>query len=1009
MKENFIEVKQIVDSLAKLKFLPVLKNRIKLQREFIDKCKNLLIQLQQVSEADLSSGKAIYLEKVISINKKIEKLITPYFEDDKKISLQKSFPDFYSALEKFISESDNKVIEFQDPERFVNKQTDKLHIKIRKPVKKFFYNISNIPISFSNLFRKLFRKPLKEKKLWERIVLLKSLRQYHLYNNLSLKLIEITRKLFKLRSITAKELWNLYESLDENINHKLFHSGDNNSLDKKNDLNIHQKISELLIRLNEFEESLINEIDISFEPVFAEYEADYLTAGTIENPGRNLRKGVIKRKDKQISETALRVFKGWMNNFTSLGDDWEMNNELYQIRYNTLVQLEKYSSVFKSGIEKNLIPRSNELASFIKKLNEDIDLAKNKNDLLNSYKETKSYINQELTNKLIPEITTAILDQNLTGIVAEFDNLIREEINNVKQKRVLVKTDEYDKEIKDSEINIFSPREILEYSAAPKFFNATGKFKTFINSQVQQIQNELAEIDHISDFNVESALNLLESENDIEKSKTIAVEGLNRAVKKVVEIKNKFDSLSIIFDSELNSAAFEFNSDLKSLTETEKIFNIKLNLAKAKALESSEQFRKKVIQNIKNALPQLLSLAQKGLAKTKESYQKFRELIGLAPTAKVIASEVSDYLAETQLAIHRLPFVYQRLFEVKPLNDARFFFGRETELSQLNKALTNWEKEKFASTIIVGEKGSGSTSLINYFIADKADQHEIIRSSVLEPISELDSFFNFLSDILKVQKFKSVEEIIEYLNTLPAKKIIIVENLQRLFLRKVDGFIIMKSFFEIISKTNKNIFWISTCTIYGWVYLDKTIHAFDYFGYVVYLTKLDEEQITNLVSKRHRVSGYNIKYEADESTLKSKSFKKLTEEEKQPYLMKKYFTELNNFAQGNISLALIFWLRSAKEIVDDEIKIGSPPDLDYSFLVNLSNDKIFVLSALLIHDGLHEEDHSQIFSIPLNKSRLLFLLMHDDGIIVKQNDLFIINPLLYRQIVGLLKSKNIIH
>jgi hypothetical protein len=415
------------------------------------------------------------------------------------------------------------------------------------------------------------------------------------------------------------------------------------------------------------------------------------------------------------------------------------------------------------------------------------------------------------------------------------------------------------------------------------------------------------------------------------------------------------------------------------------------------------------VQNIKNTLPQLLSLAKKGLRKSSEFYQKIRQLIGLTPAAKVIASEVSDYLAETQLAINRLPFVYQRLFEVKPLNDARFFFGRENELSNLNKALTNWQKEKFASTIIVGEKGSGSTSLINYFLANNTDQYDIIRSSVLAPVSDLDSFFNFLSEILKVQKFNSIEEIIEYLNKLPAKKVIILENLQRLFLRKVDGFYVLKAFFEIISKTNKNIFWISTCTIYGWVYLDKTIHAFDYFGYVINLTKLDEDQITNLVSKRHRVSGYNIEYMADENTLKSKSFNKLTEEEKQPYLMKKYFVELNNFAQGNISLALIFWLRSAKEIVDDEIKIGSPPDLDYSFLANLSNDKIFTLSALLIHDGLHEKDHSQIFNVLLNKSRLLFLLLHDDGIIVKQNDLYIVNPLLFRQIVSLLKSKNIIH
>ena len=125
--------------------------------------------------------------------------------------------------------------------------------------------------------------------------------------------------------------------------------------------------------------------------------------------------------------------------------------------------------------------------------------------------------------------------------------------------------------------------------------------------------------------------------------------------------------------------------------------------------------------------------------------------------------------------------------------------------------------------------------------------------------------------------------------------------------------------------------------------------------------------------------------------------------------MKKYFISLNKFAESNISLALLFWLRSAKEIVGDKIIIGSPPELDYSFLENLSNDKIFALSALLIHDGLREEDYSKIFNVPINQARQLLLLLYDDGIVIKQNEMYIINPLLYRQIVGLLNAKNIIN
>lgn len=1006
MNENFLDVRQKIDSLINLKVLPSFKSKIKFQKEFIEKCKTQFLQLQQIAESDLAEDNSL-LKNIIEVNKKIENLILPYFESDDSKNIQEVLPDFYASLENFLSNTPEIVNEIQDQQRFISDANDRLSLKLRKPIKKFFLSVFNIPVATGNAFRKLFKKPLKDKKSWKRIIPLRKLRKYHFEFILSESLLTLNRKLFTQRSRIAKTLWQIYESLDEGINQKLFPSVEANP-DKQNAIpNIPIKIKELQLQLTQFEESLPNEFEDLLNPIFTQYEDKYAKAGTIEYPKSRLSNSVLRKNEKEIQHDFDSINSGWKNNFTSLGDDWQMNNELYQIRYKTLDQLEKYKTTFHKDINSDLLPLSEKIMLFVDEISKQL---KNSNENLPQlFNNIKEKINSGLTLKLIPEINSALVDQNFSGLVAEFDNTVQESINNVKQKRLLVKTDEYDKEIKNSEINAFSPKEILEYSAAPKFFKTTSKLKTLINSQIQQIQNDLTEIDHISDFTIDSALNLLETEKNKEASKTIAVEGLDRAVKKLSDIKSNFENLSTTFNSELQSAVNNFCIDLKNLTETEKIFDIRLNLAKAKALQRSKQIRKQVVDNAKNIIPQLFLLLEKGTAKLKQLSHQVRELFGLAPSATAITSEVSDYLVETQSAIHKLPFVYQRLFAVSPLDDERFFFGREAEIDELNKALTNWQKEKFATTVIIGEKGSGSTSLINYFLDNEAKNFEMIRTSIQKPISDLESFINLFSDILKDKTFKSTEDIIEYLNILPSKRIFVIENLQRLFLRKVDGFTVLKNFFEVISKTNKNIFWVTTCTLYSWSYIDKTIYAPDYFGYVINLKKLDEDQMINLVSKRHRVSGYNIEYEADAETLKSKSFKKLSDEEKQPYLMKKYFAELNRFAQSNISLALIFWLRSAKTVIDDVIKIGSPPDLDYSFLANLTNDKVFALSALLMHDGLTEEDHSEILNVPINKSRLLFLLMHDDGIIVKQNGLFIINPLLYRQIVGLLKSKNIIH
>jgi hypothetical protein len=212
-----------------------------------------------------------------------------------------------------------------------------------------------------------------------------------------------------------------------------------------------------------------------------------------------------------------------------------------------------------------------------------------------------------------------------------------------------------------------------------------------------------------------------------------------------------------------------------------------------------------------------------------------------------------------------------------------------------------------------------------------------------------------------------------------------------------------------MSETHENVLWITTCTVYAYRYLHKTISIADYFASEVELGELKNKQIIDLVLKRHRISGYDIYFEAPASLSSNKNFQKLSDEQKQVQLEKNYFSLLNKFADSNISLALLFWLRSTSAISENKITVGQLPKMDFSFLSALSNEIIFMLHLLLIHDGLTEEDVSSINGITVERNRRLLIALEDDGIIVQKNKLFLINPLLYRPIVEVLKSKNIIH
>ena len=66
--------------------------------------------------------------------------------------------------------------------------------------------------------------------------------------------------------------------------------------------------------------------------------------------------------------------------------------------------------------------------------------------------------------------------------------------------------------------------------------------------------------------------------------------------------------------------------------------------------------------------------------------------------------------------INNLPIVYQQLYKIQPLKEMSLFTGREKELKQLLHAYASWKEGKYAPTVIIGEKWSGHTTLINYFI-----------------------------------------------------------------------------------------------------------------------------------------------------------------------------------------------------------------------------------------------------------------------------------------------------
>lgn len=395
------------------------------------------------------------------------------------------------------------------------------------------------------------------------------------------------------------------------------------------------------------------------------------------------------------------------------------------------------------------------------------------------------------------------------------------------------------------------------------------------------------------------------------------------------------------------------------------------------------------------------------LSYIKDKISGLKKLIGIVDEKVQVSFELSEFMQEIDSALGNLPKEYENLYELKPAEEA-FFVNRETEMEKLENSFENWTKNRFVACAIIGEKGCGITSILNSFLK-KIPQTDTIRADLHEKIYTSNKYFEFFNSLLKTDGIKSNKELIDFLNNIKNRKIIIIENLHHMFLKKVGGFESMEMLFEVISYTAKNILWIGVFTPQTWNYLDKTISISNYFTSEIVMQELSYETIKEIILKRIDYKSSKIEFIPNEDTLESKTFKSLDNDKKQIFLEENFFKLLHKLSSGNISLAQLYSIRSISISDEKTLNIKEIDDFDHSFIKNISEEILFTLQALILHDGLTINDFALIMHESIPESRKTLMPMLEKGLLIQPHNKYNINPAIYKSVYDFLSSKNFIH
>ena len=722
---------------------------------------------------------------------------------------------------------------------------------------------------------------------------------------------------------------------------------------------------------------------------------------------QRFRPEVLRHQVQQGLHKSQRKLGDWNRTYLALADDWAMDVELSHL----------YFSVFGAYHRMQ--------HSMLGHLEEDLDAAFEQIEVYLS--DSRRRLEEEAPGNpgavLRKERRNAqhdLADRHLAGLVeklsisftGDFD-LLKTELDvllqGLAEQRTYIKQRGYFSGASASSIEEISPRELLQFEAIPALQKRIKTLRLFSEQRLEEARLQLMGLATVWDFSLESALLLLgEADGGADKALEGALEGARRAREQLREARSLVQSIPEQADAELKSGIIQFNLDVQKLKNTDNVFELNLKVARIKALEQSRRLRKQILEGFRTLLPQLWRLIKSGYLKLLRLVKDIKQRVGFVEHKKYMTFELSEFINETQEVLRQLPFVYQRLFQLTPTNETRFFVNREKELGELKQAWANWQKDRFITVAVIGDKGSGVSSLLNHFLAETHITIPVLRATLGAKNFTLAQYLDFFNELFQPdQPFTSNEILIAWLNQ-GESRVVVIENLQHFYLKQVNGFENLQRLFELMSNTMKKVFWTGAFTTHTWAYLDKTLYISNYFTNEVFLQALSTEAIEEIITRRNKISGFRLHFLSDPETRERKDFAAMDEREQQVYLREQLFRKLSRLSYGNISLAQLYWLRQTRKVHAHSIDIGYIKEIDFSFIKELKAEELFVLQTIVLHDGLCLTDFCSVMGKSEAAAKNLLIPMLEKGFLIRPRQKFTINPIVFNPVVNYLHSRNFI-